>query len=118
MIWIKILRNQVVKDNYEVAQPAFELQKAIRRKVLGVKYWEKMTKQRTKMFASYDQVGKEGCSRCENVWKEANNQSLFWTPTPPLILQLAQYVWYFPPSFSVVLILKLSQFSVFPYLRR
>lgn len=49
-------RGQVVKDNYEVAQPAFELQKAIRRKVLGVKYWEKMTKQRTKMFASYDQV--------------------------------------------------------------
>eukprot|EP00752_Nemacystus_decipiens_P002610 g2443.t1 len=46
---------QVVKENYEVAQPAFELQKAIRRKVLGVKYWEKMTKQRTKMFASYDQ---------------------------------------------------------------
>lgn len=47
---------QVVSDNYEVAQPAFELQKAIRRKVLGVKYWEKMTKQRTKMFASFDQV--------------------------------------------------------------
>ena len=48
---------QAVKDNYAVAQPAFELQKAIRRKVLGVKYWEKMTKQRTKMYASYDQVG-------------------------------------------------------------
>eukprot|EP00903_Cladosiphon_okamuranus_P019985 g18360.t1 len=46
---------QAVKDNYEVAQPAFELQKAIRRKVLGVRYWEKMTKQRTKMFSSYDQ---------------------------------------------------------------
>ncbi|CAN0163265.1 unnamed protein product, partial [Ectocarpus sp. 13 AM-2016] len=27
---------QAVQDNYEVAQPAFELQKAIRRKVLGV----------------------------------------------------------------------------------
>lgn len=47
---------QAVKDNYEVAQPAFELQKAIRRKVLGVRYWEKMTRQRTKMYASYDQV--------------------------------------------------------------
>ncbi|CAM9426212.1 unnamed protein product, partial [Pylaiella littoralis] len=46
---------QAVKDNYEVAQPAFELQKAIRRKVLGVKYWEKMTRQRTKMYGSYDQ---------------------------------------------------------------
>ncbi|CAM9217683.1 unnamed protein product [Hapterophycus canaliculatus] len=46
---------QVVKDNYAVAQPAFELQKAIRRKVLGVKYWEKKMKQRTKMFATFDQ---------------------------------------------------------------
>ncbi|CAM9895609.1 unnamed protein product [Ectocarpus sp. 4 AP-2014] len=46
---------QAVQNNFEVAQPAFELQKAIRRKVLGVKYWEKMTKQRTKMFANYDQ---------------------------------------------------------------
>eukprot|EP00904_Undaria_pinnatifida_P011356 jgi/Undpi1/7350/HiC_scaffold_22.g09823.m1 len=46
---------QVVRDNYEVAQPAFELQKALRRKVLGVKYWEKMTRKRTKMFTNYDQ---------------------------------------------------------------
>ena len=48
---------KVVKDNYEVAQPAFELQKALRRKVLGVKHWEKMTRKRTKLFANYDQVG-------------------------------------------------------------
>lgn len=54
------LRTQVVRDNYAVAQPAFELQKAIRRKVLGVKYWEKMTKKRTKMYAGYDQVGSKG----------------------------------------------------------
>ena len=46
-----------MRDNYQVAQPAFELQKALRRKVLGVKYWEKMTRKRTKLFANYDQVG-------------------------------------------------------------
>lgn len=54
------LKTQAVKDNYAVAQPAFELQKAIRRKVLGVKYWEKMTKNRTKMYSGYDLVGNTG----------------------------------------------------------
>lgn len=51
----------MVKENYAVAQPAFELQKVIRRNVLGVKYWEKKAKQRTKTFATYDQVCLEAC---------------------------------------------------------
>lgn len=83
--WNKNSRPQVVKDNYEVAQPAFELQKAIRRKVLGVKYWEKMTKQRTKMFASYDQVGKVAIS-VRVVWGEASTPSWVWPHTTPFFL--------------------------------
>ncbi|CAM9561049.1 unnamed protein product, partial [Sphacelaria rigidula] len=46
----------VVEENYQVVQPAFNLQQSIRSMVLGVKYWEKMTRKRKKMFASYDQV--------------------------------------------------------------
>lgn len=47
---------KAVEENRHIAQPAFDLQQAIRRKVLGIKYWEKKAKKRTEMFANYDQV--------------------------------------------------------------
>ncbi|CAM9446134.1 unnamed protein product, partial [Ascophyllum nodosum] len=41
---------QAVKENNQVVQPAFKLQEAIRRKVLGVNYWERKARQRLKRF--------------------------------------------------------------------
>lgn len=69
---------QVVRDNYQMAQPAFELQRAIRRKVLGVKYWEKMTQQRTNLFASYDEVwsGRGGIVRLSECFVLRKNKCI------------------------------------------
>ena len=36
--------------------PAFELQRALRQRLLGVKYWEKETEARKIMFAGYDSL--------------------------------------------------------------
>lgn len=109
-VFLKQSRKQAVTDNYEVAQPAFELQKAIRRKVLGVKCWEKMTKQRTKMFASYDQVGEASLSLCENVWKR---QAARLGLGPPLSLTLTNDDVFCPYPFQAVL--DLNSIQVSPY---
>lgn len=62
---------KVVEENYQVVQPALDLQQAIRRKILGVKYWEKMTRHRKKMFSSYDQVKLQWAHHVDNRKKNA-----------------------------------------------
>ena len=50
---------QAVKENNQVVQPAFKLQEAIRRKVLGVNYWERKARQRLKRFSSFDEASRK-----------------------------------------------------------
>lgn len=54
---------KVVENHRQVVQPAFDLQRVIRQRVLGVRAWEKKTKLRAKLFSSYDQVGAHGVTR-------------------------------------------------------
>ncbi|CAM9484375.1 unnamed protein product, partial [Choristocarpus tenellus] len=46
---------KVVEENPQVLQPAFQLQRCIRRKYIGVRYWEKMARHRKEIFAGYDE---------------------------------------------------------------
>ncbi|CAM9238022.1 unnamed protein product [Chrysoparadoxa australica] len=57
----------LVKAHFQILLPAFELQRAMRRKMLGVKYWETQTKLRTEMFKDYDTGDQSSWEAVESI---------------------------------------------------
>ena len=46
--------SEIVSTDRYILQPAFDLQKAIRQRMLGVKYWEQETQKRRVWFSGFD----------------------------------------------------------------
>ena len=55
---------QTVEEDNSVLAPAFQLQRMLRQRILGVRYWEQETLRRQTYFAGYDSGTDRGVPRC------------------------------------------------------